>query len=58
MKQNKDLLRITEAAKLLGVHQNTLRKWDNKGVLKAVRFGVREDRRYKKEDLMKLLESK
>jgi len=53
-----ELLTISKTAKILGVHANTLRKWDKKGILKAVRFGERRDRRFKKEDVLKLLESK
>ena len=45
MKKQK-LLKISEASELLNVHPNTLRQWDKKGILKAVRFGVRGDRRY------------
>ena len=56
MKEEK-LLKLSEAAELLNVHPNTLRKWDKKGILVAVRFGERKDRRYKKEDIMKLLKS-
>ena len=58
MKKNKKLLRITEASELLGVHPNTLRKWDKKGILKAVRFGERKDRRYKKEHIQKMIDSR
>lgn len=56
--RNKKLLKISEAAELLNVHPNTLRQWDKKGILKAVRFGQRGDRRYKKEDIIKLLDKK
>lgn len=49
------LLKLSEAAELLNVHPNTLRKWDKKGILKAVRFGERRDRRYKKEDIINLV---
>jgi excisionase family DNA binding protein len=56
MKNEQGLLKISEAAKLLNVHPNTLRKWDKKGVLKAIRFGDRKDRRYKKEDILKIIE--
>ncbi len=52
--RNNNLLKISEAADLLNVHPNTLRQWDRKGILKPIRFGERGDRRYKKEDLMKL----
>lgn len=53
-----ELLTLSEAAKVLKVHPNTLRKWDNKGILKAVRFGQRGDRRYKKEDIERLISFK
>lgn len=49
-----ELLTITEVSEILKVHPNTLRKWDRKGILKAVRFGQRGDRRYTKEDIEKL----
>lgn len=51
-----ELLTLKETCELLKVHPNTLRLWDKKGILKAVRFGARKDRRYKKMDVMKLLE--
>ena len=53
-----EVLTITQAAELLNCHPNTLREWDRKGVLTAIRFGERKDRRYRKEDLMKLLNKK
>ena len=52
--QLSELLTLSEASQILKVHPNTLRKWDKKGILKAVRFGQRGDRRYKKEDIEKL----
>ena len=59
MKKNPDrLLTIKETSELLGVHPNTLRNWDNKGKLKAVRIGTRDgvgDRRYKLKELLKLI---
>lgn len=53
----KEYLRVTEASKLLGVHANTLRNWDKQGILKPVRVGVRKERRYKREDVIKLMEA-
>lgn len=53
----KEYLRVSEASKLLGVHANTLRNWDKQGVLKPVRVGVRKERRYRREDILKLLEA-
>ena len=52
----KGLVKISKAAKLLNVHPQTLRAWDRKGILKAVRFGERGDRRYRKEDIMRLIQ--
>ena len=52
------LITLKEACDILKVHPNTLRQWDKKGILKAVRFGQRRDRRYKKEDLLLLIETK
>lgn len=54
------LLKIKEAAHLLGVHPATLRRWDKKGRLKAVRIGGRRgvgDRRYRSEDIRVLIRS-
>lgn len=50
-----ELLTLKEACEILKVHPNTLRQWDEKGILKAVRFGQRKDRRYRKEDILNLL---
>jgi len=58
MIDNKKLLRIKEAAEMLGVNPETLRRWDNEGRLKAVRLGKRKDRRYKEEDIKKIIENK
>jgi excisionase family DNA binding protein len=37
------LLQVRQAARALGVHENTLRRWEEKGLLHAVRLpsGVR-----------------
>jgi excisionase family DNA binding protein len=53
-----ELLTLKEASELLKVHPNTLRAWDKKGILKAIRIGERALRRYRKEDLMKFTEHK
>ena len=55
-KKDPKLLTLKQACELLNCHPNTLRAWDEKGYLVAVRFGTRRDRRYRREDVMKLLE--
>ena len=57
-KSNKEpkLLTLKQACEILNCHPYTLRAWDEKGYLVAVRFGTRRDRRYRREDVMKLLE--
>lgn len=49
------ILTLRQACEILSCHPNTLRNWDNKGILKAIRFGTRGDRRYRKNDIEKLL---
>ncbi len=58
MSEKTKLIRIKEAAEMLGVNPETLRRWDNQGRLQAVRMGKRKDRRYKVEDLQKIIEEK
>jgi len=41
------LLTISQAAKLLNVHPDTLRRWERQGVLSTVRVGSRKDRHSK-----------
>lgn len=58
-KQNNDkmpeLITLSEACAILKVHPNTLRAWDKKGILPAVRIGLKRVRRYRKEDILKLM---
>jgi len=49
------LLTIRQAAEILNVHVETLRRWDKAGKLKAIRVNERGDRRYKPEDLENLI---
>jgi len=52
-----ELLTIAQVAKILNVHPTTLRRWDKKGKLKAIRVGTRRgvgERRYHREDIIKL----
>ena len=54
-KAEDELLTLKEAADLLRCHPNTLRNWDNKGILAAIRLGPRGDRRYRKRDVSNLM---
>ena len=58
MANNKELIDITSAANILGVSKLTLRNWDSKGILKAIRIGKRKDRRYRKADIELFLKDK
>lgn len=53
-----ELLSLKDVSELLKVHANTLRLWDKKGILKAVRFGVRKDRKYIKKEVLKFIKNK
>lgn len=44
--EDSQLITIREAASILGVHLETLRRWDNDGKLRAVRIGKTGHRRY------------
>ena len=53
-----ELLTIRQVAKILNVHPTTLRRWDKKGKLKAIRVGTRRgvgERRYHREEIIKLI---
>ena len=43
--------RIAEAAKLLGVHPSTLRRWDEKGILPPSIRTLTGERRYTEADI-------
>lgn len=49
------LMQVRQAARTLGVHENTLRRWEQRGLVQAVRLpsGVR---RFRQEDIHALRE--
>ena len=49
------MLTISDVARLLNVHINTVRRWSNQGVLEAYRIGSRGDRRFRREDITSFL---
>ena len=48
-------LTVTKAARLLGVHPNTIRTWSDQGRLRFYRINQRGDRRYRLGDLQRFL---
>jgi excisionase family DNA binding protein len=51
-----NMLTIKEVSRLLHVHPNTLRRWSDDGILNACRITSRGDRRWRQEDVIKLLD--
>ena len=51
-------LKVREASKYLGIHVDTLKKWEKEGVLTPIRIGTRKDRFYTIEMLEKAFKSK
>jgi len=49
------LLTVREAARLLHVHPNTVRRWHDMGLLSGYRVGPRGDRRFKLEAIERFL---
>ncbi len=47
---------IKEAAKILGVHEDTLRNWEDQGLIKPLRVGKRQDRRYTQDIINKIVD--
>ncbi|MEE8374510.1 MAG: helix-turn-helix domain-containing protein [Dehalococcoidia bacterium] len=45
------VLTMREATRLLNVHSNTLRRWSDRGIVKAYRLGPRGERRFRREDI-------
>ena len=45
------LLTVREVARLLHIHTNTVRRWSDRGILKAYHIGSRRDRRFRQEDI-------
>lgn len=49
------VLTVREVARILHIHENTVRRWSNRGVMKSYRINARGDRRFKKEEVESLL---
>lgn len=53
--KDSELLTMREACEMIKCHPNTLRSWDKKGLINAVRVGPRKDRRFRRGDLENLI---
>ena len=49
------LLTVSEVARLLHVHPNSVRYWADAGLLSVYRIGRRGDRRFKRDDVTDFL---
>jgi excisionase family DNA binding protein len=50
------MLTTKEVADILGIHQNTVRRWSDLGLLRSFRVSRRGDRRYRYEDITSFLD--
>lgn len=50
----KELLSVRDTARTLGVHENTIRNWQSRGVLRAVRLPGSGYRRFSAADVERL----
>ena len=51
----KPMLTVREVARLLHVHANTVRRWSDRGIIKAYRITSRGDRRFRLEDVARFI---
>ena len=48
---NGRMLTVSQVARLLGAHTNSVRRWADMGLLPSYRIGLRGDRRFKYEEV-------
>ena len=49
------MLTVGEAARILHIHHNTLRRWSDQGLIRSYRINGRGDRRFNYEDITRFL---
>ncbi len=54
--KNDSLLTTSDVAGILGIHQNTVRRWSDMGLIRSFRISQRGDRRYKQKDIVSFLD--
>jgi len=47
------MLTVREVAQLLNIHSNTLRRWSDRGRIRAYRINHRGDRRFRQDDIVR-----
>ena len=50
------LLSVGQVARFLGVHSNTVRRWGKRGLLKSYAIGLRNNLRFRQEDVLSFLD--
>ena len=58
MERSNDLpitLTAREVAHVLNIHVNTVRRWENRGIMRAYRIGRRGDRRFKQTEILRVM---
>ena len=53
--QVEPMLTVREVTQLLHIHGNTLRRWSDKGMIRAYRINNRGDRRFRRVDVTRFL---
>jgi len=53
---SQSLMTVSELARLLHVHNNTVRRWSDQGLIKAYRVSRRGDRRFRRQDITNFLD--
>lgn len=54
MPTTKELLNVRDTARMLGVHENTIRNWEERGILRAVHLPGSGYRRFAAQDVERL----
>ena len=49
------LMTVSEVARLLHIHNNTVRRWSDQGLIRVYRVNRRGDRRFRRQDLADFL---